>query len=375
MDPLVTQAHGAGDSEGARRTLGRGLYLALLLTPPLSLLWALTGPVLILLGQDPALSRAAAPYVWVQIPSILPFLAFCAMRQYLTGRGIMKPTLVVTWVANLINIVVNWALIFGKLGMPALGVTGAGIATAIARVVFFGGLLWVVFRREEHRPSLGRQARAARGLGELLRMGLPVGVQFGLEVWAFHTASLLAGLLGPSELAAHMIALNLASLTFMVPLGVSIAATTRVGNLVGAGHPLGAARAARVSLAMGAGVMLVSAVSFVTLRRVLPALYGAETDVVALAATILPIAGAFQVFDGTQVVGCGVLRGMGDTRVAAWINLLGYWALALPIGYMLAFRRGFGLPGLWWGLTIGLAAVAVALAVYVVRKGRVRDAA
>ena len=207
------------------------------------------------------------------------------------------------------------------------------------------------------------------GLREIFSLGLPVGVQLGLEMWAFQLATLFAGWLGEKQLAAHVVALNLASMSFMVPLGISMAAVTRVGNLLGAGRPEAAQRAAWVALAMGSGVMCVAAASFVLLRGWLPRGYTADLAVLAVTATLLPIAGAFQLFDGTQVVGGGILRGMGRTRPAAVFNLLGYYGLGLPVAYYLAFEAGMGVTGIWWGLTLGLMVVAVSLVLWVGVRG------
>jgi len=364
LDPIVAQAHGAGDGERAGLALQRGLVLSALLSLPLGGVWLYTGSALRLAGQLPALCQLAHTYTLVQIGSIPLFLAFTVLRQYLAGRGIMAPAMWILWAANALNVFLCWVLIFGHLGFPRLGVVGSGIATAIARGVMFLALaLWIVLAKLHHGAWKGWSKRAFEwtGLAEVLHYGLPVGAQLGLEVWGFHVVALLAGLIGATALAAHAIVLNLAAFTFMVPLGISTAAATRVGNLSGAGDRPGARRAARLALAMGAGVMAVSATAFLLLRHLLPALWQPAPAVYALASSILPIAAAFQIFDGTQVVGCGALRGVGDTRPAAWFNLLGYYGLGLPLGYYFAFHLGMGLPGLWWGLVIGLMTVAALL--------------
>jgi multidrug resistance protein, MATE family len=281
----------------------------------------------------------------------------------------------VVLIANLLNVAANWALIHGHLGLPALGLTGAGIATGLTRSLMLVMLALFTFRAGLHRGAWQPWSRAAvdrAGVAAIVRLGVPVGVQLGLEVWAFQAATLLAGWLGEAELAAHTIVLNVASLSFMVPLGIAMAAVTRVGNLLGAGDPRAAQRAAWVALAMGAAVMGASAVTFVLLRDVLPGFYNRDAAVLALAAGILPVAAAFQMFDGTQVVGGGVLRGMGRTRPAAWFNLVGYYLLGLPVAYALAFRSGWGLAGIWWGLTLGLAVVALALVAWIAVRGPAR---
>jgi MATE family multidrug resistance protein len=284
----------------------------------------------------------------------------------------MRPALFVILAANVLNLLFGWALIFGHLGSPALGLVGAGIAACLTRIASGLGLVAIVFAFGLHRDAwvpFGRDALRARDLRELVAFGVPVAIQVSLESWAFSGAALLVGHLGATALAAHTIALNLASLSFMMPLGIAQGAATRVGNLLGAGQPAAARRAAWVSLALGAGVMALAALAFVALREWLPRLYTPEGSVIAACAAILPIAAAFQIFDGTQVVGCGILRGMGSVRPAVAFNLIGYWLLGLPIGGWLALRGGYGLAGLWWGLALGLALVALALVAFVALRG------
>jgi MATE family multidrug resistance protein len=194
-------------------------------------------------------------------------------------------------------------------------------------------------------------------------------MQVSLEMWAFSGAALIAGRLGAVSLAAHTIALNLAALAFMLPLGIAQGAATRVGNLIGAREPDAAQRAAWVSIGMGAGVMTLSASLFVVFRTGLPRLYTPDADVILACAAILPIAAAFQIFDGTQAVGCGILRGMGRTRPAMVFNLVSYWVLGLPIGAWLALFQGWGLAGIWWGLALGLGLVATSLVLWVRVRG------
>lgn len=372
IDPVVSQAHGSGNPRRMALGLQRGIVVGVLVSIPVAVLWALTEPALLLLRQEPNLADLARAYVVVQIPSIPVFLVFTALRQYLQGRGIVTPAMWVALVANLFNVVVNWALIFGHLGMPALGIVGAGIATALTRLFMLVCMLVIVQRGRLLDGAWipwSRDALRWRGIREVLGYGAPVGVQLSLEAWAFQVATLMAGLLGQVALAAHTIALNLASLAFMVPLGIALGAVTRVGNLVGERRLLRAQLASWVAFAMGAGVMTVSAVVFTLLRWHLPRLYNEDVEVVALAAAVLPIAAAFQLFDGTQVVGGGILRGMGRTRPAAVFNLVGYYVLALPFAWLLGFRGHMGLQGVWWGLCLGLATVALLLVAWNWKRG------
>ena len=370
MDPLVSQAHGAGDGERVGRTLQQGLVVSLILSVPTALAWFATGPVLGAMGQDAVLVADAHTYVVWQIPSIPFFLGYLAIRQYLQGRGLVTPGLWVIVVANLFNVAANWALIWGipGLGIPALGLTGAALATSATKVFSLVGMWAWTVGFGLHRGAWTGWSWAAfdpRGLGAIFRVGLPVGLQYGLEGWAFQVATLFSGWIGKTELAAHVVVLNLASVSFMLPLGVSIGAAVRVGNLIGAGHAEDADRSAWISFAMGGGVMVVSAIGFVAARELLPALYVDDPAVIALAASVLPVAAAFQLFDGVQVVGGGILRGMGNTRPAAVFNLFGYYALGLPLAYVLGFHTALGVVGIWWGLALGLAVVAVSLMIWV----------
>jgi len=375
IDPIVSQAHGAGDGRRLGIALQQGLVVSLLVSIPVAATWLVTEPALLLLGQSGDLARTAHSYVLVQLPSIPFFLAFTALRQYLQGRGMIRPVMWVILFANLANACLNWVFIYGRLGAPAMGAVGAGLATCLTRTGLLFGLLWIVRRYRLNEGAWvpwSREAFRRAGLLQILWFGLPVGIQIGLEIWAFHFATIFAGRLGKAELAASTIVLNLASVSFMVPLGISMGAVTLVGNRIGAGDRHGAQRAAWVALASGAGVMVVSALVFALGRAWLPRLYTRDAGVTALAAAALPIAAAFQLFDGTQVVGGGILRGMGRTRPAAVFNLLGYYALGLPLAWVLGFEAGWGLPGIWAGLAFGLFAVALALVLWVWRRGPAR---
>jgi MATE family multidrug resistance protein len=195
----------------------------------------------------------------------------------------------------------------------------------------------------------------------MLHVGAPIGGQFMLEGGLFATVTVLMGVLGPSELAAHHVALNLASLTFMVPLGVSAAAAVLVGHAVGRADPEDARGASKAALILGGSFMAVTAMLMLFVPTLFARAYTSEIEVIALAATLIPIAGVFQVFDGMQVVSIGILRGVGDTRTPFFVNLLGFWLIGLPVSLLLAFRLGYGPQGLWWGLVVGLVAVATAL--------------
>jgi MATE family multidrug resistance protein len=265
-------------------------------------------------------------------------------------------------VANLVNVVLNYAWIFGHFGFPAMGVLGSAWATAASRWLMAAILLTLGWRTlKPYLTHVAPNLLDLRPLGRMLKLGLPIGAQMMLEGGAFNIVALLMGWLGVAQVAAHQIALNLASLTFMVPLGVSSAAAVVVGHAVGRGDGEGVRRATLASLGVGAGFMLCTAVLLLTVPEFLAGLYTPDAAVLALAALLLPIAGVFQVFDGLQVVAIGLLRGLGDTRMPMIVNVVGFWCIGIPVSLWLGFGLGYGAQGLWWGLVVGLVIVAVFL--------------
>jgi MATE family multidrug resistance protein len=365
-DPLISQAHGRADERAAALGLQRGLLVAALASVPIGIAMLLTGPALQLLGQPEAVAALAGRYNMLRVPMVPCFLLFTAYRMFLQARGQMGPATWLLYAANGFNVLAAWSLTFGQLGVPRLGFDGAALSGTLTMTLLLVGLHALA-----RRPGVAltrpwdRESFSLAGLAQVLRIGGPVGLQLWLEAFAFTFATFMVGWIGVAAVGGHQIALNLASLTFMVPLGVSMGASARVGNLVGAGDLHGMRRAVWLALAVGAGVMTFSAVGFTVLRHELAGLYTADAAILATAVQVLPLAGAFQVSDGTQVVASGVLRGMGRPHAAAVVNLLGYYALGLPLAYVLAFRFGLGLNGIWYGLIAGLVAVSVSLVLWV----------
>jgi len=362
LDPIVAQAVGAGDRPAMARGVQRGVLLAGVLTLPIAGLLACAGMIFRAVRQPADVVPLAAAYsVWI-IPGIFPFLLFIVFRQSLQSMRLTRPIVLSIAAANLVNAGLNWLLIFGHLGLPAMGVVGSAWATSISRWLMVGGLCWGARRTLASLLfPLRSEVREWAPLSRMLRLGIPIGGQHLLEFGAFALVALMMGWMGTREMAGHQIAINLAALTFMVPLGVGDAASVLVGQAVGQGDREGTRMWARAALFSGAIFMSVTAALFLTLPIPLARWYSREPDVVSVAATLIPIAGVFQVFDGLQVVSAGVLRGAGDTRAPMVINLLGYWGLGLPVSVYLGFWGGLGPVGLWWGLVLGLATVALAL--------------
>jgi MATE family multidrug resistance protein len=362
VDPLVAQSVGAGDTDGARRAVQRGVLIALLSTLPTALVMIPGEWVLTLLGQPVTVAPVAADYVRICILSLPAFFVFIVLRQTLQALQKVRGIVLATVVANLANLGLDWVLIFGVGRFEGLGVLGSAWATTASRWVMLLALLYLA--RSELAPMLARLEREALRLApvaRMVRLGLPIGAQLQLEFAAFAVIALLMGWIGTVAMAAHQVAINLASLTFMVPLGVSMAAAVRVGHAVGRGDPLGARRAAAASLLCGGGFMALCGGAFILAPGLLAAIYTSAPDVRLLAASLIPVAGVFQVFDGVQIVAAGVLRGLGDIRVPMLINVVGFWLVGMPVSLVLAFPVGLGPVGLWWGLAAGLGAVGALL--------------
>jgi multidrug resistance protein, MATE family len=390
LDTLVAQAFGAGRPGECHVWLVHGVAAALALTGPvMGALWVLSGAVE-RWGLHPAVLELTQPYLSIVTWSVLPLLFYAAFRRYLQGMGVVRPVMIALVLANVMNVCANWVLIFGHLGAPALGVRGAAWATVASRVVMAAVLLGVIVYREQwNRADLPDGAavtvggsapvhRAVAGdtglfqtplriewsrMRRLVALGFPAAMQVTLEVGVFAAATALAGRLAPAALAAHQIALHFAGFTFMIPLGVASAGAVRVGHAMGRRDARGVRRSGWTALLFGAGFMLCAAVVFITFPRLLIGAFTRDEAVLAIGASLLLVAAVFQLFDGLQGVATGVLRGFGDTRSPMLWNLAGHWFIGLPLGYVLAFVVGYGVIGLWWGLSTGLIICGVALVI------------
>jgi len=324
-------------------------------------------------GLHPAVRALAQPYMAILGLGAPPLLLYATFRRYLQGMHLVWPVMTALVTANLVNAFGNWVLIWGHLGLPALGINGSAWATVGSRVYMAAFLGCAIVR--EHRKRGDAHTRTtfvfdAARVRRLLALGLPAASQVTLEVGVFAAVSALAGTLDPVSLGAHQIALNIAALAFMVPLGLSSAAAVRVGHAVGAGDRRRAVHAGWTAFAVGATITGIIGMSFLIAPMPMLRAFTGDPQLLSIGIRLLSIAAAFQLFDGTQAVATGVLRGIGDTRTPMVLNVIGHWVFGLPVGWALCFWYGWGVAGLWVGLSIGLIFVAVVLTIAWHRKSR-----
>lgn len=374
LDTLVSHSYGAGDVEDCHRSLVNGVYLSLGMAPVLMGIVWLWEPILHRLTIDPVVMSQALPYLRTLNWGTLPLLLYFVFRRYLQGINLAKPVMFSLISANFINLLGNWTFVFGHFGIRAMGTVGSGWSTCVARtymaVVLMG---YCIYYDRRHKTGLREASRLPHfpRVWRLISLGFPAAAQYGLEVGVFAVATMLVGRLGAIQLASHQIALNTASLTYMVPLGISAAAAVRVGQALGRRDPHGASRAGWTAMALGAGFMALMAVTFWVVPHWICRVYTPAPEVIQAASKLLFVAAFFQLFDGLQTVATGALRGAGDTRTPMVCHLVFYWLLGLPLGYYLCFRIGWGAPGMWTGLCVALIGIGIALLFFWRRKERV----
>jgi MATE family multidrug resistance protein len=364
LDALVSRAHGAGDIEGSLRWLHQGVWLAIGAAPLVMALTWLIFTTLDSWGLHPEVGALVGPYLRAIAFGAAPLLLYAAFRRYLQGMHVVGPIMIALVTANLVNAAGNWVFIYGNAGMPALGVEGSAWATTAARV-YMAAFLYVAIRREHARRGEGHP-HVPLGVDlvrirRLVGLGFPAASQITLEVGVFAAATALAGKLEPVASGSHQIALNVVSLAFMVPLGLASSGAVRVGFALGARDVHRAVLAGWTAL--GTSAVITFAMGLVLYLWPVPLIrvFTADPRVIEIGVVLLAIAAAFQLFDGTQAVATGVLRGAGDTRTPMAVNVVGHWVLGLPTGYVLCFWSGWGVMGLWVGLSIGLVFVSVVL--------------
>ncbi|UCF63403.1 MAG: MATE family efflux transporter [bacterium] len=361
ITPLVAIAKGKNDSEQCGIILRQGFLINVIVSVLLSIFIFVAADLIFFLNQPPRVASLAASYTQILSLSILPFMLFQNYRQFIEGLHYTKPAMYITLLANIINVFGNWVLIYGKLGMPALGLDGAGYSTVLTRIFMAASMMLFVMnsrRFSEYDPSLKFRSINWFIIRKILNIGIPTGFQHVFEVGAFAFSAVMIGWLGSKPLAAHQIALNLASITFMFILGISAAGTIRVGNAVGRQDPQRIREVGFSAIFLAAGIMAIFGIIFIVLRKYLPLLYIHDSEVISLAAQLIVVAAFFQISDGVQASGLGVLRGLTDVKVPMIISFFAYWIVGFPLGYLLGFIYKRGAVGIWIGLLTGLTVAA-----------------
>lgn len=361
---MVGNQKGANNHKGISELLSVSLISTLVFASVLAVLAIYSTHILHYLGQEVDVVLLAIPYFNILCFSIIPLSLFFVLKHFVDGMEFTKPGMVVSIVGNLLNIVLNYILIYGKWGMPEMGLNGAGWATFIARIFMFLFLIVLIARHAKLKPYLdGIKSFSWRNewLTRLMGLGVPIALQYLLEAGAFMVGGLMVGWLGAKALAAHQIALSIASFTFMMAGGLGATATIRVSNLVGAKRYDELKLVSKSIFILVIVFMCVMAVVFLLLNEQIAQLFINELDVVLIAAQLLIVASVFQLFDGIQVVAISALRGFSDVKIPTLIALFSYWLVSLPIGYYFVTQTEWGALGVWFGFLSGLGLAAILL--------------
>jgi MATE family multidrug resistance protein len=364
VTPLTAIAVGAGKKNECGSIFSQGHIVTLITSIILMLVIWFAADFYYLLHQPPEVVKFALPYTKILALSMVPVLIFQTNMQFIEGLSVMRPAMVITLSANIINGLVGWILIYGKFGMPRLGLNGAGVATFSSRLFMALTITIYIFSSSKFKElnlSLRIKKLNYSIIKKILSLGIPSAVQYFFEVGAFSTAAVMVGWLGVAQLASHQIALNLASISFMCTLGISTAGSIRVSNGVGRRDIPEIRRAGFTAIFLGVSLMACFGLVFIIFRNNLPAFYVKDPSVISIASSLLVIAALFQIFDGTQAVGIGILRGLTDVKGPTLITFVAYWIIGLPVGYYLGFGFNLGVQGVWIGLMAGLITSAVLL--------------
>lgn len=376
LDTYVSQSFGAGRVDECHRWLFAGLKLAGIMSMALMAVAALLVWWMPAFGLHPQVLEIIRPYVAIEIACVIPLMLYFVFRRYLQAMNVVRPVMAALISANFVNALGNWILIHGHWGAPALGTNGSAWATVGARI-YLALFLFVVILIRERRNSSGLHDVPFFGefhrVWRLAKLGLPAATQIALEVGVFATASALSGKISPLAIGANQVVLNIASFVFMIPLGLSAATAVRTGQAVGRRDGAGIRLAGKCGLLLASAFMLFASALYVIAPRALLGIFTSDESVLRVGTTVLIVYGALQLFDAWQVVATGALRGLGDTRTAMIFNIVGHWIIGLPLGYWLCFSRGWGVVGLWLGLSVGLTIVGVALVGIWIRRTRVEN--
>lgn len=362
--PFISFAKGEKNFYECGNVLAHSFVLNFFFSLLLTVITYSTTYIIPFLNQPSTVAKLAIPYMKVLSLSVIPFMMFQTFRQFLEGLSFPNPPMLVAIIANLFNAFFNWIFIYGKFGLPSLGLFGAGIATTLTRLLMALTLLIIVLKYKKvkiYNPKLFIKKHNTFLLRRLVEIGLPSGFQYFLEVAAFSFSAIMIGWLGSSQLAAHQIALNLASVTYMIILGIASAGTIRVGEFLGEKNLIKVRNAGFTAFAIAITIMFCFGISFIILKNILPEFYVNDFEVIKIASSLLIVAALFQIFDGMQATGIGVLRGLMDVKIPLLISILSYWFIGIPVGAILGFYFKMNALGIWIGLLIGLMILGISM--------------
>lgn len=364
VTPLVAAADGEKNTDKITQLLKHSILISSLFGVFLFILLFFGSPILNYFGQSGEVVALAVPYFNILVLSMVPLMVFLGFKQFTEGLSHTKQAMLITIGANLLNILLNYIFIYGKIGIPEMGLNGAGWATFVSRVAMAVAMAWFVYSNKfykAYREGFKLSGFSKKLSARIVKLGVPIGLQFTFEVGAFAFGAVMVGWIGAVPLAAHQIAISLASVTYMLASGIASATTVRVGNQLGARDPYQLRKAGQAGFLLSFGFMLIAALFFISFNQYLPLFFNSRIDVVEIASTLIVIAALFQLSDGVQVVGLGALRGMSDVKVPTIVTVVSYWFIALPLAYVLGFVLDFGARGIWIGLLIGLTIAAISL--------------
>ena len=365
ISPLVAAAQGASDYDKPLRILYNGAWVSGIISTLFAIALHLGNNMVFHMGQDEVVGQLAGPYLIWMGWGIVPMVLFSILKNFTDGLGFTKWPLYIALSALPINVLLNYALIFGRLGAPSLELAGAGIGTLISRIFTVVTILLLISYHKDFSPfrqNLSAQLKFKKSrIKDVIRLGIPAGFQYGMEAGAFAFSGIMVGWLGYVQQAAHQIALSIAALTFMVSLGISATGSIRVGYAFGKNDWQQVRNIGKTTIWLAGGYGVLCAIFYMLFRNNLPLLFNDEQEVINYAVTLLLLAGIFQISDSVQAVAVGLLRGIQDVKIPTLLVAIAYWVIGIPFGYLLAFQLNLEVYGLWMGLVIGLSASAFLL--------------
>lgn len=360
--PHIGQAYGKGNFRQAGTFFQNSLLIDFIASIAVTAALAGVGFLMPMMGQDPEVLGFAKEYYNIMLWTIVPGIMFFGIRQFSEGIGITKYAMYLTLSANVLNIFLNWVLIYGKLGMPAMGVSGAAISTLISRIMMLAGfitLLLTVYPYRHYLKYFSKTAFHAKQIRQLLSTSFPLSIQSLTEICAFSLSTIMVGWLGATTLAGHQVAQSLSTLSFMIAIGIGAATTIRVSHQYGGGHYKDAKMAATASMHLSMLLMGTAGLLFVIFRNYIPFIYTTDKEVVSITANILILVAIYQIFDALQLSSLASLRALADVKVPMIMSFISYFLVCLPLGYVFGFVLDFGVYGVWTGLMLGLFFAAV----------------